>query len=380
VSARCAIIKTQCISIFTLGGLALSWIFGITEVQNQQWYLLTVAVLLAAGLYSSTYGISIKESKTHAWLIVRAVTIGVFLKSLIIGTVLSLVLHSPVGFIFGIIVAQIDPLSTVALMSNNRMSAKAQTILRSWAAFDDPMTVIMSLYAPAIIAAATGVAWQPIRGTMQETGLTGYLLETGINVLFAVGIFVLWKLLKRHSKSSNYVVIALIALGIYGLLAGALAVAVYFFWMLGVALLGLFMRPPIQEMLDRVVYWALGIAAVLLGVLVAGGMSIAKGLVLGVAAYGAQIIVGLLLTRTLQMRDRLHIAFAQQNGITAIILALLFETYYPGTVAIVAPAILVINVLHLVANHLLDMALARDFSKLHIAHQMQRLSAHVSKM
>lgn len=366
--------------IFTLGGLALSWIFGITEVQNQQWYLLTVAVLLAAGLYSSTYGISIKESKTHAWLIVRAVTIGVFLKSLIIGTVLSLVLHSPVGFIFGIIVAQIDPLSTVALMSNNRMSAKAQTILRSWAAFDDPMTVIMSLYAPAIIAAATGVAWQPIRGTMQETGLTGYLLETGINVLFAVGIFVLWKLLKRHSKSSNYVVIALIALGIYGLLAGALAVAVYFFWMLGVALLGLFMRPPIQEMLDRVVYWALGIAAVLLGVLVAGGMSIAKGLVLGVAAYGAQIIVGLLLTRTLQMRDRLHIAFAQQNGITAIILALLFETYYPGTVAIVAPAILVINVLHLVANHLLDMALARDFSKLHIAHQMQRLSAHVSKM
>jgi len=366
--------------VFILGGLVLSWIFGITGVRDQQWYLIAVAILLAAGLYSSTYGISIKEARAHVGLIIRAVTIGVFLKALLIGTVLSLVLHSAVGFIFGIIVAQIDPLSTVALTSNNRMSPKAQTILRAWAAFDDPMTVILSLYAPAVIAATTGVTWQPIRGTMQETGVVGYLLETGINVAFAFGVFVLWRLLKRHSKSSNYVVMGLVALGMYAVLAGALSVAVYFFWMLGVALLGLFMRPPIQEFLDRVVYWALGIAAILLGILVAGGMDIGKGLVLGIAAYSSQIVVGMLLTRSLGMRDRLHIAFAQQNGITAIILALLFEVYYPGTVAIVAPAILVINGVHMLANYLLDMVLARDFSKLHLTHQMQRLGEHMSKM
>ena len=45
---------------------------------------------------------------------------------------------------------------------------------------------------------------------------------------------------------------------------------------------------------------------------------------------------------------------SQQNGITAIILALLLETVFPGTVAIVAPAILVISVLHLTSNTVLD--------------------------
>jgi hypothetical protein len=48
--------------------------------------------------------------------------------------------------------------------------------------------------------------------------------------------------------------------------------------------------------------------------------------------------------------DRWHISFAQQNGLTAIILALLFEPVHPGTVAIVAPAIIVVNGLHALVN------------------------------
>lgn len=100
------------------------------------------------------------------------------------------------------------------------------------------------------------------------------------------------------------------------------------------------------------------LSAVTVGVVlkaaIIGGINIWSGIALGVAAYCAQIIVGWLLTRGLPTRDRWHISFAQQNGITAIILALLFEPIHPGTVAIVAPAIIVINGLHYLVNKGLD--------------------------
>jgi len=366
--------------VFMLSGLALATIFGIKGVENSHWYLLTVATLLAAGLYSSTYGISLRDAREHVKLIVKAITIGVFLKALIIGSVMTLVMKSPIGFMLGIIVAQIDPLSTTALMKGNRMSVRAQAILRAWSSFDDPMTVIMSLYVPAAIALFTGVQLHQAQDGLQSFGLAGYLLETGVNLLFAGGIYTLWRLIKRHSKATNYFVVALVGLGMYGLFIGALSIAVYYFWMLGIAVLGLVMRPPIDKAVTRAVSWALSIAAVLLGILLAGGVRIWLGVALGLAAYVAQIMVGLLLTGKLPMRDRLHIAFAQQNGITAIILALLFEPRYPGMVAVVAPAIVAINTIHALANHALDMYLARDFVSLHPRHHLERLRTHVHKI
>ncbi|HEX9153642.1 MAG TPA: hypothetical protein VF809_02375 [Candidatus Saccharimonadales bacterium] len=365
--------------IFILGGLAIASIFNFEGVQNQQWYLLSVATLLAAGLYSSTFGISIVEARSHAKLILKAITVGVLLKAFIIGAGMSLILRSPFGFILGIIVAQIDPLSTASLMKGNRMSKKARAILGSWASFDDPMTVIMSLYAPMLVAVITGSHWQPIRDTTQGAGLGGYLIETGINLLFAGGIFVLWRLMKRHSKATNYMVIGLVAVGMYGLLIGALSVAVYYFWMLGVAVLGLFMRPAIEDALSHVVRWALNMSAILLGILLIDGVNLWVGVALGLFAYSAQIVVGLLLTRKLSYKDRLHISFAQQNGITAIILALLFETYYPGTIAIVAPAIVSINIIHFAANKGLDIYLDKDYKQLTVHHHMERLKEHVYK-
>ncbi len=366
--------------LFILGGLAVSAIFNFRGVQDEQWYLLTVAVLLATGLYSSTYGISIKEARQHLRLILKAITIGVILKAFLVGTVMSYILQSPFGYILGIIVAQIDPLATAALMKGNRMSKPAQAIMRAWSSFDDPMTVIMSLYVPVVIAIVAGTQWEPIRGTAQDVGLAGYLLTTGVNLLFAGGVFVLWRLMKRHSKATSYAVVALVALGMYGLFVGALSIAVYYFWMLGIAVLGLFMRPPIQKVIDHTLHWALSIAAVLLGILLINGADIWTGMALGISIYLAQIFVGFLLTRKLQGRDRWHISFAHQNGITAIILALLFETYYPGTVAIVGPAIIVVNTIHVVANRVLDVYLEKDYRKLRPAHHLERLKGHVHKI
>ena len=45
---------------------------------------------------------------------------------------------------------------------------------------------------------------------------------------------------------------------------------------------------------------------------------------------------------------------SQQNGIAAIVLALVLERDFPGTVGIVAPAVLVITVVHASVNAVVD--------------------------
>lgn len=366
--------------IFTLGGVILSLIFGIQSVADEQWYSLATATLLAIGLYSSTYGISIPEARRHLKLIVSAVTVGVLLKACIIGTIMSFVLQSPFGYILGIIVAQIDPLSTAALQNGKRLSSRAKTILAAWSSFDDPITVILSLYLPVAIAVVTGMEWHAIGGTMQDAGIGAYLKNTGLNLAFAAAAFVLWYLVRRFTKARNYLVLILAGAAAYTLVALSFSVAIYFFWMLGIAVIGLFMRPDIENIIGRAVQWSLCLAAVLLGVLMAGDINLGAGLTLGLAAYGAQCMVGYILCWDLPIKDRLHISLAQQNGITAIILALLFEPYYPGTIAIVGPAILVVNTLHRGLNYVLDAHVTHDTPALTLRDYAAKMRTHLSKI
>lgn len=326
---------------FIIVGLVFAIVTGLKGLQQESWYLAVTSALLAIGLYASTYGIVLEEAKQHVRLIFSAITVGVLLKALFIGGSLALVFGDPFYLVLGIVVAQIDPLSVASLMKGSRMSAKAKTILASWASFDDPITVLLALYLPA----ALGQLWG--NGDLvglggQNGGFVGYMLGLGLNMLFIVAVFALWRAVRRRRLAS------------FGLLGGAIAAAVSQLWMLGIAGVGLFLRPDIEKHVEKAVSWALRIAALLLGLLLIDGVNVLSGIALGVAAYVAQIVVGYLMTRGLNGRDRTHIAFAQQNGITAIILALLFETQYPGTVAVVAPAIIVINVLHGVCNRLLD--------------------------
>jgi NhaP-type Na+/H+ or K+/H+ antiporter len=366
--------------IFILGGLALAFVFNFQGVQNTQWYMLFIGTLLAIGLYSSTFGISVREARRHIRLIFTAVTVGVIVKAFIIGSILSLVMQNPFGYILGIVMAQIDPLSTAALMQNNRLSKRAKAIIAAWSSFDDPVTVILSLYVPALVTLFMGKEWLTLSGTMHEVGLAGYFIETGINILFAAGVFVLWLFIKYYAKASRYIVVLLAAIGMYALVFGTLSIAIYFFWMLGIALLGLFMRPPIEKIITHAVRWALYMAALLLGLLLINGISLWEGFVLGCAAFGAQILVGYLLTHKLSHRDRMSIAFSQQNGITAIVLALLFEPYYPGITGIVAPAIITVNTFHGVFALLLETHFANDWGRFTWTMQREKIKAHMKKV
>ena len=348
-----------------MAGLSFAWLAGVHNLENASWYIFVVASLLVIGLYASTYSIDLKEARQHFKIILSAVTIGVVLKAVIIGGSLALLFQDPYFLILGITVAQIDPLSVAHLLKGSRMTKKAKTILASWASFDDPITVILSLYAPLIVMQFTGLELEAITGNQDTTSnITAYLRELGLNLGLAAQAFLLYTVVRYYTKEISAWLVAGVSLAIYVLLALAFSISVLYFMMLGIALIGLFLRPPkVVKLIDHAIMWAFCAAALLLGMLLVGGVDIWKGIALGVAAYFAQVIVGFLLTRSLPKKDRWHISFAQQNGITAIILALLFEPVHPGTVAIVAPAILVVNGLHWVMNRLVDKHLLADRNK-----------------
>ncbi len=165
---------------FVSVGALLAWWVNASDIPHTSWYALLTGALLALGLYSSTFGIVIKEARQHLGLILTAITVGVIIKAIIIGGILALVFHDPVFMLFGIVVAQIDPLSTSALMHGSRLSAKAKTILAAWSSFDDPVTVILSLYAPAFLTFVFGGHWEPVTGVASEAGIVGYLRELGV--------------------------------------------------------------------------------------------------------------------------------------------------------------------------------------------------------
>jgi Sodium/hydrogen exchanger family len=303
------------------------------NLSHSKAYPVVTSLLLAIGLYASTYGIDLREAKEHRRVILLAVTVGVVLKAALIGGALYLATRDPLYLLLGVAVAQIDPLSVAALMGENRLSPKARTILSAWASFDDPLTVILTVYAVALVSPGGGVF----------SGLSGYGVSLVANLAFAAVAILVWRLLRNRP----------------GLLAPILvvlaAVAVWQFLMLGVAIAGLVVRPAwLSRYLERVTFAALFVAAGLLGLLLVLGIDPVAGLMLGAAAFGAQVVVGLLMTRGLGRADRIHLALAQQNGITAIILGLRLEGDFDRAIAVIAPAILVTNALHFAANYVAD--------------------------
>ncbi len=335
-------------------GFVLAVVADIRDLEDADWYSVLTAGLLAVGLYASAYGIVLEEARRHLKLIVAAVTVGVFVKAALIGGLLVMIFHDPVFWVLGIAVAQIDPLSVAALMRSSRMSERAKTILAAWSSFDDPMTVLLALYVPMLI-----VRPREPSTVVMSAGPAGYALEFGLNILFALVVVWVWRFCRRSVAST--LIVLLIG---YSLLVLSFATAIMCLLMLGLALIGLFLRP---EKFDRIIDWAariaLGVAILLVGVLLSEGIDLVRGLALGAAAFGAQFVVGGVLTRHLPRQDRLYLAFAQQNGVTAIILSLLLEPAYPGTVAVVAPAIVVVTVLHSFSNKLLEHRLSKSCSQ-----------------
>ncbi|MFD3919423.1 hypothetical protein [Streptomyces sp. NPDC058595] len=339
-------------------------------------YTFTAGVLLAIGLYGSTHELEAADVRENLRAVVVAVTVGVLLKAALISAVMVLVVGGPEAVVLGIAVAQIDPLSVAAMGARHRMSRRAKTLLSAWASFDDPMTVLLSFYVAVLALRAGGggtVSMAPDQGAGAD-----FLLTTLANViLFGIALLA-WHVVRRlaagRRTEGDSTAVATSGGGADGtrsaaarradvlaslLVAVLVLVAAAYMLVLAVALAGLFVRVGrFKPYVNRAVSGAFLIAACLLGVLLAQGIDPLPGLALGAAAFGAQMVAALLagpwLVPGISRVDRYYLGLGQQNGITAILLALALEPQFPGTAGTVGPAIVVVNLLHHGANRLLD--------------------------
>ncbi|GGJ74387.1 hypothetical protein GCM10010123_00510 [Pilimelia anulata] len=333
------------------GGWLLAALTGVDPAADPRYRVAAVA-LLAVGLFGSTYGIDRADVRGHWRLVLAAVTVGVGLKAALIAGVVVAASGQPAYALLAMAVAQIDPLSVAALARPGRMSPRARSILAAWASFDDPVTTVLTAYG-VVLLLPDGPAPSP-------AGLAGGLL--GDAALAAAG-WVLWRAgwwlrgrvraglapggLRRGLLRAGRVLALL-------LLVGLVAVGVAYGLMLGVAALGFLVRPRFRygdAVLARATPVAFALATFALGTLLAGGFDPVLGVLLGVAAFAAQVPVALLLARGLPAADRWHLALGQQNGITAVILALLLEPHLPGAAGAIGVAVLTVAVLHAAANH-----------------------------
>ncbi|MGW6054155.1 hypothetical protein [Streptomyces sp. NPDC055189] len=331
-------------ALMGLGWLVARW-RGLADISGSEGFLLFATLLLAIGLYGSTYGVAWKDIREDLPTVLTAVTAGVVLKAALIAGALWGVVEDPAYLLLAVVMAQIDPLAVSALLERSRLSPRGRAVLVIWASFDDPVSVLLAAYV-AGFAFAEQVA-SPLR-----TGT--YALELAANaVLVAVAVVVHRALRAARRRTAQPPPrrrsMVLHVLEVVLLLA-FLAAAVRYSLLLGLAALGLFYRPRLGAWLQRAVRGAFVAAALCLGLLLVAGVDLWRGLVLGAAAFAAQGVVGWIVARRLAHVDRVLLACGQQNGITAIILALMLEPALPETVAIVAPAIVVVNLLHFAAN------------------------------
>ncbi|MFI6291914.1 hypothetical protein ACIBEJ_10040 [Nonomuraea sp. NPDC050790] len=329
--------------LIVLLGWTVATVFRLESLGQMNWYLIAVTILLAIGLYGSASGIP-REALSDLPTVLAAITVGVALKiALIAGALLLVPLFSrPEAILFALAVAQIDPVSVAALRNDPRMSRRAKNVLLSWASFDDPITALLTVYLAAWLF--------PLQAAQS---MDAYVENMGLNLALVAGALLLWwlgGLARRRLRTSDRS--ATIAQA--GLLLAVVATAVVKFLMLGVALVGLFLRPFASRALDRVLLGALVLATFATGMLLTSGTLFLHGLILGAAAFVAQIVVGLVITWRYAWMDRVHIAFGQQNGITALLLSLALLPYLDSAVAVIVPAVVVVNTLHLVTNAAVD--------------------------
>lgn len=335
---------TRTVVVFALLLGATGSAFGI-DAGRYSWLF---ALLLGVGLLSSTFGIDLSEMRSHDWrTLIWAVTVGVTLKAALIGSVMYGLSGGDMQFfVVAITVAQMDPLSVAALTDKAGLSPRADNLLRAWAALDDPVTVLLTVIA-FVVMQITHVDIGLSFSSIQVTSLGGFGTYAIQNVAFMATIVFLWQHLyaKLHIASYTYKLTLTLTF-----MAGGIVIGSTWFWMFGVALVGIFLRPDdttvtakVRHILEIATNIAFAVAGIVVGILLlTHGFNLLQGVALGASAFGSQIIVVQFLPARHQMsrRDRLYLAGGHQNGVTACLLALATDTVDIVAVGIVTTHIL----------------------------------------
>ncbi|NUT97245.1 MAG: hypothetical protein HOY78_35015 [Saccharothrix sp.] len=329
-------------------GWIVAWRLGLREVDQSSAYSFFITALLGFGLYASTSGIVIEEFRRELRTVVVAVTLGVLAKVALIFGVMFLVYRQPEHLVFAVAVAQIDPLSVAAVRAKSKMSDSAKALLAAWASFDDPITVLLTVYITSFALQGGAVG-----------GFGAFTVNFALNLALAGGAFLLWLLVRRRGPAVTGRAARLAVHAVSAVVVVVIGyVAVSFSLLLALALTGLFFRPDLGKWVDGLAEVGMFAATFAVGLVLAFEFSWALagiGAVLGAAAFGAQAAVAWVLTLPRRWRgDRMRLSLGQQNGLTAIILALLLEPTFPGAIAVVASAVVVVNLLHASTNATYD--------------------------
>jgi len=173
-----------------------------------------------------------------------------------------------------------------------------------------------------------------------------YIYKLTFNLLFALVVFLIPKLFRGMFKKFDFVEVSFLFL--------IFIFVIYFKLMLAIALIALFLRPNLQHIMDKLVMWAFYLSIILLGIFLSNGVQVIWGLILASFAVLSQIVISIILVRKFTWKDKVYLALAQQNGITSIVLAVLIEKAFPGTISIIAPTLFFINILYYISGHIAD--------------------------
>lgn len=297
-----------------------------------KFYSLLIYFLLAIGLYSSVREIDLSELKSSYKLVVYVVSIGVLLKAAIITILSSAIYPLMLSVAFALTVAQIDPLSVAALsdQAKNRLSVSGQTLLRAWSSFDDPITVILAIAFSSTFLSSQG-------------SLTGSLLAGfALNLFVPLVVYVLYFFVKK----SNCLQIALLILCF-------IFVSIYEA-MFAISLIALFLRPNLSGLESKIIKIAFALSLIIVGMLLEMQFNLLQSLLVALFVVLAQFLATLTLSGKLLKQDLFYLSAAQQNGITAVILCLYFQSYIGNILQVIIPVIIFINIIHELINLTLD--------------------------
>jgi NhaP-type Na+/H+ or K+/H+ antiporter len=331
--------------------VARNW-SGAAHFVGTDGYVTAATAMLAIGLLGSTMGIDLSTLRAERRTVLLAVSVGVVAKAVVIAGGMYLVFgRRPEYLVVGVAVAQIDPLSVARMEHRRRLSDRTRDVLAAWSSFDDPVTVLLALYLTTFALRTDG---GPNRHTAVADPTT-LLRNVLLNVVLAVASWLVWHVVRDRPGGSAdrwRPVAQVAALGAFAV------VAVQFSLLLGLAVSGLYFRPRSLAWLSRAVSVAFFLAAFGIGLVLVTGISFKTGVVLGILAFASQIIVAVPLlwfSRNARTKaDIGYLALGQQNGITAVTLALSLEPVLKGAVAVITPAILVVNALHATSNAALE--------------------------
>ncbi len=322
------------IIITAFGTLVGKWT-NINPVEQAVFSPFTTFALIV-GLYGSVVGIDLSAIRQRRWLAVIVITVAVPIQIMASGALMYLIYPASISFLLAVAMTQIDPLSVDTLLQDKEsMSQEAKGILRVWASFDDPVTVLFGFL----------ILLPLITGQAIEGSVTAMLLGLMANVGVAFALWALGKWTKVLQDPAITLVLLLLTL-IFAFFTQAFLLA---------AITGLLLRPVPEKYLGSltaVLYY--GIVFVVGMAMYTYGIDLRLGFLLAIVGYFVIQPLTTIIVFSGSSKDLLRIAFAQQNGLTTLLMGIAFQNLGFKVLHILLPAIIITNMLNLIVNKILS--------------------------